>query len=76
MTIKLTAKKWGNSLGVILDKEARELLGGLEENDVVYLTKAPDGVRVTTYSPDFEEQMSVARKIMKKRRNVLRELAK
>ena len=28
------------------------------------------------YDPDFERQMAAARKIMKKRRNVLRELAK
>jgi hypothetical protein len=33
-------------------------------------------VLLTPYSPEFEEQMAKARQIMKKRRNVLRELAK
>jgi hypothetical protein len=31
---------------------------------------------LTPYSPEFESQMSAARLLMKKRRNVLRELAK
>jgi hypothetical protein len=42
----------------------------------MYLTDTPDGVHLTPYSPDFEQQMSAARRLMKKRRNVLRELAK
>jgi hypothetical protein len=33
-------------------------------------------VVLTPYSPEFEEQMALARQVLKKRRNVLRELAK
>jgi hypothetical protein len=36
----------------------------------------PDGYRNTRHSPEIEAQMKVARGVMKKRRNVLRELAK
>ena len=32
--------------------------------------------RLTPYEPEFDAQMEEARRIMKKRRNVLRELAK
>lgn len=65
----------GNSLGVILPKET---LGRLrvEKGDVVYLTEAEDGYRMTPHNPTFASQMEAARAIMKKRRAVLRELAK
>lgn len=66
----------GNSVGVILPKEvlARMKLG---KGDAVYLTDATnDGITLTPYNPEFEVQMTEARRIMKKRRQVLRELAK
>ena len=72
-TLKLT--QIGNSVGVILPKEvlARLKLG---KGDTVFVTDAANGVTLTPYSPEFEAQMEVARKAMKKRRDVLRELAK
>jgi len=48
----------------------------LDKGDTVYLTETADGYRLTPYNPEFEAQMTAARKIMKKRRAVLRELAK
>ena len=42
----------------------------------MYLTEAPDGYRLTPYNPEFEQQMDTARRIMKRRRAALRELAK
>lgn len=72
--LKLT--QIGNSVGVILPKEvlARMKLG---KGDAVYLTDAAnDGITLTPYNPEFEAQMTEARRIMKKRREVLRELAK
>jgi len=42
----------------------------------VYFTESPDGLRFTPYNPEFAPQMEAAEKIMKKRRSVLRELAK
>ena len=71
--LKLTAV--GNSLGVILPKEALGRLN-VSKGDTVYITEAPDGYRLTPYNPAFQEQMGAARKLMKKRRAALRELAK
>jgi putative addiction module antidote len=71
--LKLTAI--GNSAGVVLPKEVLARLK-LDKGDSVYLTEAPDGYRLTPYNPEFEQQMETARKIMKRRRAVLRELAK
>jgi putative addiction module antidote len=48
----------------------------LDKGDTVYLTESPDGYRLTPYNPEFEAQMTVARKVMKKRRAALRELAR
>ncbi len=71
--LKLT--QIGNSVGIILPKETAARLK-LEKGDLVYLTESPDGYRLTPYDPVFEEQMQAALRIMKKRRNVLRALAK
>ncbi|WP_372527785.1 AbrB/MazE/SpoVT family DNA-binding domain-containing protein [Piscinibacter sp.] len=72
-TLKLT--QIGNSVGVILPKEVLALLK-VEKGDVIYLTESADGVRLTPHDPNFEAQMKAARDIMRKRRKVLRELAK
>ncbi len=71
--LKLT--QIGNSLGLILPKEVLARLK-LEKGDTVFVTDAANGVMLTPYSPDFETQMNAARDVMKRRRNVLRELAK
>ena len=72
--LKLT--QIGNSVGVILPKELLAKLK-LEKGDTVFVTEAANGaVMMTPYDADFEAQMSEARKIMKDRRQVLRELAK
>ena len=71
--LKLT--QIGNSVGVILPKELLTVLK-LEKGDSVFWTEAANGVSLSAYSPEFEAQMTAARGIMKKRRNVLRELAK
>lgn len=72
-TLKLT--QIGNSVGVILPKEVLARLK-LEKGDTVFITEAAGGVTLTPYSAEFEQQMNVARKVMKKRRNALRELAR
>ena len=73
MELKVT--KIGNSLGVILP---RDLLGKLQldKGDSIFLVDTPDGLRITSYDPDFAEQMEQARTLMKKRRNVVNELSK
>jgi len=72
-TLKVT--QIGNSVGVILPRELLAKLG-ISKGDSVYAIEQPDGVRLTTADPDFEAQMEVARAVMKRWRNVLRELAK
>jgi putative addiction module antidote len=73
--IELKLTSVGNSLGVVIPKEALSRLK-LAKGDTVYLTDSPDGYRLTPYNPEFEAQMDTARKVMKKRRAALRELAK
>ncbi len=73
ISLKLT--QVGNSLGFVLPKEAAARLK-VEKGDVVFLTEATDGYRITPYDPAFEQQMESAERIMKKRRKVLRVLAK
>ncbi len=71
--LKLT--QIGNSVGVILPKELLAKLK-LEKGDSLFWTEVANGVHLTVSDPEFEAQMAQARQVMKKRRNVLRELAK
>ncbi len=76
MTIELKLRKIGNSLGVVLPKEALARLNA-DEGDTLVLTEAPDGsFRVTPDKGDFAHQMAVADEIANRYRNALRELAK
>ncbi len=65
----------GNSLGVTLPKEALAALK-VDKGDTLTLTPAPDGYRLGIYDAGKSAQLEAARKIMKSRRHVLRELAK
>jgi putative addiction module antidote len=71
--LKLT--RVGNSVGVVLPKETLARLK-LEAGDTVYLTDSKDGFRLTPYDPEFATQMTAAESVIKRRRAVLRELAK
>jgi len=72
-TLKIT--KIGNSAGVILPKELlARLRAGI--GDSLFVTEAPDGIRITAADPDFATQMDVAEQIMREDRNILRALAK
>tara|TARA_E500000305_G_C3986029_1_gene219407 strand:- start:486 stop:713 length:228 start_codon:yes stop_codon:yes gene_type:complete len=75
MNKALKITKIGNSAGVILPKEVlARLRVGL--GDEVYLTEAPDGVRITAIDPSFAKKMEVMERIMREDRDILRELAK
>ncbi len=71
--IKLIAV--GNSVGMTLPKDMLARLG-VQKGDTLYAVETADGLRLTTTDPEFEAQMEVAKRIMKRRRAVLRELAK
>ena len=71
----LKLRRVGNSVGLVLPAEALvQMHAGL--GDTVYLTETVGGVRLTPYDPAFERQMNAVRKVARKRRNLLRELAK
>ena len=72
MKLKITTV--GKSAGVIRPKE---LLGRLrvEKGDELYALETPDGIRLTTYDPEFAAQMEVAERIMREDRDLLRKLA-
>jgi len=71
--LKLT--QIGNSVGVILPKETLARLN-LGKGDSLFLSDSANGINLSPYDPMFDAQMTEARRIMKKRRDVLRELAK
>ncbi len=73
--VKLKVTTVGSSAGVVLPKEVMARLK-IEKGDHLYLTEAPDGYRITPYDPEFEQKMDLARRVMRERRNALRELAK
>ena len=72
---ELKITKIGNSAGIILPKEVLARLK-LQAGDKVFLTDAPGAATITPHNAEFAEQMTIARQIMKQRREVLRELAK
>lgn len=72
-TLKVT--QIGNSLGVILPKEVAARLK-VEKGDELAYVDTPGGIELTSYDPDFEEKMEAARRVAKRYRNALRELAK
>lgn len=76
MVLELKLRKIGNSVGMVLPKEALARLNA-QEGDTVVLTETTDGgFRVTATNPDFAKKMAVAEKLSRRYRNALRELAK
>lgn len=75
MTLELKLRKIGNSVGVVLPKEALTHLN-VEEGDTLTLTEAQDGMRLTASNPEFAKTMAVFENLNRRYRNTLRELAK
>jgi putative addiction module antidote len=73
--MKLKVTTVGSSAGVVLPKEVLTKLR-VVKGDFIFLTESPDGFRITPYDPEFEEDMALARQVMRKRRDLLHELAK
>ena len=72
---KLKVVQVGNSLGVILPKETAERLR-VAKGDTLNCVATQGGIELTPYDPGFEKKMAVARRVMRRYRNTLRELAK
>lgn len=76
MTVETKVRKIGNSLGIILPKEALQELNAAEGTRV-YLTEAADGtVKLTVAKPGFKEMMEIVDEGIRRYPNALRELAK
>lgn len=75
MTLELKVRKVGNSLGIVLPKEALSHLN-VAEGDTLTLSEAQDGVRLTAANPAFADTMAVFESLSRRYRNTLRELAK
>ena len=73
MELKVT--QIGNSLGVILPKEALARLK-VEKGEKLFMVETQDGYQLVPYSPELAEQMEIGREVMKKYRDTLRALAK
>lgn len=65
----------GNSLGVILPKEVLARLK-LVKGDTVFLTEAANGITLTPYDPELEEQLKLGREFMHDYRDTFHQLAK
>lgn len=74
--MKTKVRKIGNSLGIVLPKEALQAMQ-VEEGSALYITEgAKNSVNLTPDRPGFDEQMKIAEEGIKRYRNALRELAK
>jgi putative addiction module antidote len=72
-TLKIT--QIGNSLGLILPREIVDRLR-LEKGEEVSVVETAQGIEITPFDPDFDRKLEAARKVTKRYRNALRELAK
>lgn len=75
MTRPLKVRKWGGSYGVTLPKDVLADLG-VEDGDLLYAVRTPNGIELTSYDPDFAEVLEDARDFMRRHRNAMRALAK
>lgn len=72
--LKLT--QVGNSVGVLLPKEALAKLG-VQKGDMLYLIDAPGGdMRLSAYSPGVAEEIALGEEFMDDYRDTFRALAK
>jgi putative addiction module antidote len=74
ITLKLT--QVGNSVGVLLPKEALVKLG-VEKGDLLYLTEGAEGeMRLSAYDPKVAEEVALGEAFMDDYRDAFRVLAK
>ncbi len=74
ITLKVT--QIGNSVGVVLPKEALAKLG-VSKGDTLFLTEAPGGdMRLSAYNAEVARQIEFGEEIMDEYRDTFRALAK
>jgi putative addiction module antidote len=74
--VELKVRKIGNSLGVVLPREAISRLRA-DEGERLFLIEGPNGTyQLTPYDPAFEKKMRKAEEIIGRYRNTLHALSK
>ena len=73
--MELKLRKTGNSLATIWPKEILNRLN-VKEGDKLYAVEPLHGVLITPYDPKFENTMDIAKRVMARDRDALKELAK
>lgn len=73
--VELKLRKTGNSLATTWPKELLSRLN-VGEGDSLFVVDTPHGVMITPYDPAFEKSMDIARRIMARDRDALKELAR
>ena len=65
----------GNSVGIVLPEEMLSRLE-LKQGARVFVTETPEGITLTRYDEDLEEQLSAGRKLMQQYHTTFEQLAK
>jgi putative addiction module antidote len=74
--VELKVRRIGNSLGVVLPREAINRLRA-DEGERLFLIEGPNGTyQLTPHDPAFEKKMAKAEEIIGRYRNTLHALAK
>ena len=72
-TVKLT--KVGTSTGIVIQREMLERLR-VQKGDTLFVVETPDGLLLTPYDPEIDEQLQLGREFMSEYRDTFRALAK
>jgi antitoxin MazE len=75
MVREATLRRAGGSIGATLPKDMTDRLH-LEAGDRVLIVETETGILITPFDPKVERALSLARRVARKYRNALRELAK
>jgi putative addiction module antidote len=76
MVLELKLRKIGNSVGLILPKEALAQLKAGEGDTLVMTETSEDGIQLHASQVDFARKMEVVDDLCRRYRNTLRELSK
>ena len=71
---EVKVRKVGNSLGVTLTEQCRQM--GVAEGDTLYVVKTEQGIELRKESESFTRAVEAGRKFMDRYPNAMRELAK
>ncbi|MEP6705139.1 MAG: AbrB/MazE/SpoVT family DNA-binding domain-containing protein [Acidobacteriota bacterium] len=74
MTRKIKLTKVGSSLGVEFPKEVVDRLR-VQRGDTLYVVETPNGIELTPYDPEFDEQLSAANQVLQQDHEALGKLA-